>query len=63
MGKILVKSAVKRKPGTLYYVDGKGNVCETKMNRKGGKKGRQVCKTTAKKKTSKRKKATGKKKR
>jgi hypothetical protein len=57
MGKVIIKSAVKRKPGTLYYIDGQGNVCEAKMKRKGAKK------TTAKKKPSKRKKATGKKKR
>ncbi len=44
MGTIIVKNVVKRKPGFLYYVDGKGNVCEAKMSR-GGKK-----KKTAKKK-------------
>jgi hypothetical protein len=38
MGTILVKSVVKRKPGHLYYVDGKGNVCEAKMARGGKKK-------------------------
>jgi hypothetical protein len=37
MGKILVKNAVVRKPGFLYYVDGQGNVCEAQMSR-GGKK-------------------------
>jgi len=37
MGKVLVKHAIKRKTGYLYYVDGKGNVCEAKMAR-GGKK-------------------------
>lgn len=37
MGKIVVKKAVKRKPGYLYYVDGDGNVCETPMKRKGKK--------------------------
>jgi hypothetical protein len=36
MGKVLVRNVVKRKPGYLYYVDGKGNVCEAKMSR-GGK--------------------------
>lgn len=40
MGKILVKGVVKRKPGFLYYVDGKGNVCEAKMARGGKKKKR-----------------------
>ena len=28
MGKVLVRNVIKRKPGFLYYVDGKGNVCE-----------------------------------
>jgi len=37
MGKVLVRNVIKRKPGYLYYVDGKGNVCEAKMSR-GGKK-------------------------
>lgn len=36
MGTIIVKNAVVRKPGFLYYVDGKGNVCEAQMAR-GGK--------------------------
>ena len=48
MGTVLVKNVVKRKPGYLYYVDGKGNVCEAKMAR-GGKK-KKVLKTTKKKK-------------
>ena len=38
MGKVLVRNAVKRKKGYLYYVDGKGNVCEAKMARGGRKK-------------------------
>ena len=38
MGTVLVKNGVKRKPGYLYYVDGKGNVCEAKMARGGKKK-------------------------
>ena len=38
MGTILVKNAVKRKHGFLYYVDGQGNVCEAKMARGGKKK-------------------------
>lgn len=33
MGEILVKDVVKREPGYLYYVDGKGNVCRAKMGR------------------------------
>lgn len=38
MGKILIKGAVKRQKGCMYYVDGKGNVCEAKMARGGSKK-------------------------
>lgn len=38
MGKVIVKGAVKRKSGYLYYVDGKGNVCEAKMARGGKRK-------------------------
>ncbi|MCX6746660.1 MAG: hypothetical protein NTU63_00825 [Candidatus Pacearchaeota archaeon] len=38
MGKVIKKDVVKRKPGYLYYVDGKGNVCEAKMSRGGKRK-------------------------
>ena len=48
MGTILVKNVIKRKPGFLYYVDGKGNVCEAKMAR-GGKKKKKAVKKKAKK--------------
>ncbi len=51
MGKVVVKKAVTRKPGHLYYVDGQGNVCEAVMARGGKKK-----KKTSKKKTAKKKK-------
>jgi len=44
MGKVVVKSAVKRKAGYLYYVDGKGNVCEAKMARGGRKKKKKAAK-------------------
>ena len=50
MGSIIAKSVVKRKPGYLYYVDGKGNVCEAKMARGGKKKKKSVKKKAAKKK-------------
>ncbi|HNZ52488.1 MAG: hypothetical protein BWY36_00748 [Candidatus Diapherotrites archaeon ADurb.Bin253] len=50
MGTVLVKNVVKRKPGYLYYVDGKGNVCEAKMARGGKKKKKAAKKTTKKKK-------------
>ncbi len=33
MGKIIIKNAVERKPGFLYYVDGEGNICEAEMAR------------------------------
>jgi hypothetical protein len=49
MGKIIAKDVVDRKPGFLYYVDGKGNVCEAKMAR-GGKKKKAAKKKPAKKK-------------
>ena len=38
MGKVIAKGVVKRRSGYLYYVDGKGNVCEAKMARGGRKK-------------------------
>ena len=38
MGKIIAKGVVERRSGYLYYVDGKGNVCEAKMARGGKKK-------------------------
>ncbi len=41
MGQIILRGAVKRKKGYLYYVDGKGNVCEAKMARGGRKKKRR----------------------
>jgi len=49
MGKVIAKGVVSRKKGFLYYVDGKGNVCEAKMARGGRKK-------KAKKKVAKKKK-------
>jgi prephenate dehydratase len=53
MGKVIAKNVVKRKTGYLYYVDGKGNVCEAKMARGGKKKKKKVVK---KKPVSKKKK-------
>ncbi|MBU0958367.1 MAG: hypothetical protein KKB31_00335 [Nanoarchaeota archaeon] len=49
MGKVIKKGVVKRQKGYLYYVDGKGNVCEAKMAR-GGKKKKKAKKKVAKKK-------------
>ena len=63
MGKILVKNAVKRKPGHLYYVDGSGNVCEAKMARGGKRKKKKVAKKKAVKKKTAKKKVAKKKKR
>lgn len=37
MGEVIMKGAVKREKGYMYYVDGKGNLCRAKMAR-GGKK-------------------------
>ena len=50
MGKIILKKAIDRKPGHLYYIDGAGNVCEAKMARGGRKKKKTAKKTTKKKK-------------
>ncbi|MEA3248299.1 MAG: hypothetical protein U9Q73_01190 [Nanoarchaeota archaeon] len=55
MGKVIAKNVVKRKSGFLYYVDGKGSVCEAKMAR-GGKKKKKAVKKVAKKKVVKKKK-------
>lgn len=52
MGKVIARNIVKRKSGYLYYVDGKGNVCEAKMAR-GGKKKKKTTKKRARKKTTK----------
>lgn len=38
MGQVIARNVVTRKPGFLYYVDGKGNVCEAKMARGGKRK-------------------------
>lgn len=52
MGKVIKKNIVKRKPGYLYYIDGKGNVCEARMSRGGKrKKGKKKAKSKGKKKT------------
>lgn len=34
MGKIVVKSAIKREKGKLYYIDKAGNVCCTERKKK-----------------------------
>jgi len=35
MGEIVLKKAVEREKGYLYYLDGEGNVCRAKLNRGG----------------------------
>ncbi len=60
MGKIVVKKVITRRPGHLYYIDGKGNVCEAKMARGGKKKKKKAAK---KRKPAKRKPARRKKRR
>ena len=58
MGKVIAKNVVKRRSGYLYYVDGKGNICEAKMARGGKKKKKKkaVKKKPVKKKAAKKKK-------
>jgi hypothetical protein len=56
MGRIIAKNVVDRKQGYLYYVDGKGNVCEAKMARGGKKKKKKAAKKPVKKKVTKKKK-------
>lgn len=34
MGEIIIKDAVKREEGKIYYIDGEGNICETEMRNK-----------------------------
>jgi len=62
MGKVIAKKVVKRKSGYLYYVDGKGNVCEAKMARGGKKKKKKAAKKPVKKKATKKKPVKKKKK-
>lgn len=49
MGKIIVKNAVERESGYLYYIDGNGDLCKAKMAR-GGKRKKKVVKKKPKKK-------------
>jgi hypothetical protein len=62
LGKIIAKNVVERKTGYLYYVDGKGHVCEAKMARGGKKKKKAVKKKPVKKKVAKKKPAKKRKK-
>ncbi len=40
MGRIVLKNAIEREPGFLYYIDADGSVCKAKM-KVGGKKKRR----------------------
>ncbi|GAI06978.1 unnamed protein product [marine sediment metagenome] len=62
MGRVVAKKVVKRKKGYLYYVDGKGNVCEAKMAR-GGKRKKKAKKKVKKRRVVKKKKPAKRKKR
>lgn len=55
MGKIIVKNAVVRQPGFLYFINGAGDLCEAKMQhgRKKGKKNKKTAKKKPVKKTVK----------
>jgi len=46
MGKIIVKNAVERRKGYLYYINGNGDICEAEMAR--GKKKKTVKKVIKK---------------
>jgi len=63
MGKVIKKNVVTRKKGYLYYIDGKGNVCEAKMARGGKRKKKKAVKKKAVKRKPAKKKAAKKKKR
>ena len=52
MGRIIAKDVVKRRSGYLYYVDGKGNVCEAKMARGGRRKKASARRRTTTRKTT-----------
>lgn len=60
MPKLIKKNAFSPSKGKFYYIKN-GSIYETTPNRKGGKKGRKVCKPAKRKPT--RKKALKKKKR
>jgi len=55
MGRVVAKKVITRKKGYLYYVDGKGNVCEAKMSRGGKRKKKTTRKKVAKRRTVRRK--------
>jgi hypothetical protein len=40
-GKIIIKDAVKREAGYMYYIDGEGNICRAPMGKGKKKKGKK----------------------
>ena len=42
MKTVIAKNVVDRRKGYMYFVNGAGDVVESKMNRSGGKSGRTV---------------------
>lgn len=48
-GEIVVKNAVKREEGYLYFVDKNGNICRSKMKRTGRAKSNKKIKKSKKK--------------
>ncbi|MBS3153426.1 hypothetical protein J4426_02595 [Candidatus Woesearchaeota archaeon] len=54
MGKVIARNIVQRKSGYLYYVDGKGNVCEAKMARGGKKRKSSARRSTTRRSTARR---------
>ena len=56
MGTIIAKNIVERKPGYLYYIDAEGNVCESKMARRGKSASKKVVKAKPVKSKVKKKK-------
>ena len=44
MGTIIIKNAVKREPGYLYYIDGEGSICRSLMQHKGNTKNKKKIK-------------------
>lgn len=41
-GTIIIKNAVQREKGYMYYVDGEGNICKAKMATGGRKPSKKV---------------------
>lgn len=62
MGKIIIKDAVKRREGYIYYIDGEGSVCEAVSAIGKGKRPKKKAKASKTAKPVKKKTATKKKK-